>query len=189
MSHDPKFILISAPSGSGKSSVISKLMERGIPLMFSCSATTRKPRSGEIHGQDYYFISEENFRLKIAQDEMLEYEEVYPGRFYGTPTSEVSRIGEQGKHVLFELDAVGGSKLKQQFADKTLAIFIEPPSIDELRRRLEYRSSETPEEIDTRVAKAEEELAYRQKFDLVVKNDQLDLCVETVYSAIVDFLA
>lgn len=188
MSHSPKFVLISAPSGSGKSSVIGKLMDRGVPLMFSCSATTRKPRQGETHGKDYYFISEEDFRQKIVANQMLEYEEVYPGRFYGTPASEIDRIGAHGKHILFELDAVGGSKLKKRFADQTLAIFIQPPSVDELRRRLEARSSETPEEIDTRVAKATEELQYKTQFDLVVVNDNLDQCVSQVYDAITAFL-
>ena len=169
-----KLVILSAPSGSGKSTIIQHLLQEGLPLEFSVSATSRSPRGNEQNGVEYYFLSPEEFREKINQDLFLEYEEVYPDRFYGTLKSEVDEKLEQGKNILFDVDVAGGLNLKKQYGDKALLLFIQPPSIDELRRRLEKRGTDTPEVIQDRISKAAFELSLALHYDTVIVNDDLD---------------
>jgi guanylate kinase len=168
-----KLIIFSAPSGSGKSTIIQGLQQAGLPLEFSVSATSRPARGTERDGVEYYFLSPEAFRKKIDQDLFLEYEEVYPERFYGTLKSEVETKLEQGKHVLFDVDVAGGLNIKKRYGDKALLIFIQPPSVEELQRRLEKRGTDTPEVIKSRIAKADFELSLAPQYDVVIVNDDL----------------
>ncbi len=174
MSQRGKLIIFSAPSGSGKSTLISYLMQQGMPLSFSVSATSRPPRGAEQHGKEYYFLTADEFRSRIAAGDFLEYEEVYPGRFYGTLKSEVERLRNAGLHVIFDVDVVGGVNIKRFYGEEALSIFIQPPSVEELRNRLIGRATDEPEVIDTRVAKAEQELTYAPQFDKIVVNDVLE---------------
>lgn len=187
----PKLVLITAPSGTGKSTVISRLTEEHpeLGLEFSISATSRPPRGSEVHGREYYFFSPEEFRSHIAKGEFLEYEEVYPDRFYGTLRSEVERITLNGKSVIFDLDYIGALNIKKLYTVEALAIFIMPPSLGELRRRLELRGTDSPKIISERLAKAETEMSRISDFDLVVTNDDLEQCLRSVYVAIRDFLS
>lgn len=169
-----KLIIFSAPSGSGKTTIVKHLLDKNLALEFSISATSRPPRGNEVHGKDYYFLSAEDFRSKIAAGEFLEWEEVYPDRYYGTLKSEVERITSMGHHVLFDVDVVGGCNIKEQYGDEALSIFVQPPSVDELRRRLEKRSTDAPEVIATRVEKAEHELTFAPRFDVILINDVLE---------------
>lgn len=169
-----KLIIFSAPSGSGKTTIVHHLLQHNPNLAFSISCATREKREHEINGKDYYFISSEDFKKKIKQNEFVEYEEVYEGNYYGTLQSEIERIWQEGKHVIFDIDVVGGLNIKKQFKDKALAIFVQPPSVEELQRRLEGRSTETPEKIAMRVAKAERELAFAKDFDVILINDDLE---------------
>ncbi len=167
--------MVAAPSGCGKSTIINALLEGGdLNLGFAVSATTRPPREGEEHGVNYYFMTEEAFRDAIAEDEFIEYEEVYPGRFYGTLRSEIDRITGQGHNIILDLDVNGALGVKRIYGDEALTIFIEPPSIAELRRRLEFRGTETEEVIDVRVDRAQYEISRAGEFDRRVVNDQLD---------------
>ncbi|MFP4060500.1 MAG: guanylate kinase [Bacteroidota bacterium] len=168
-----KLIILSAPSGSGKTTILKYLLQKDLNLEFSVSATSRKKRTGEIHGKDYYFLSPDQFRKKIDNDEFLEYEEVYAGLFYGTLKSEVERIREKGKHVIFDVDVIGGINIKKQYGNEALAIFVKPPSLEELERRLRKRSTETEEIIRIRLDKAGEELTYANQFDTIVVNNDL----------------
>jgi guanylate kinase len=168
-----KLIIFSAPSGSGKSSIIQYLLQQGLLLQFSISATSRAPRGKEQNGIDYYFFTPEEFRSHIEKDDFLEYEEVYQDKFYGTLKSEVERITKAGKHVIFDVDVVGGSNIKKYYGDRSLSIFIQPPSIDELRRRLEKRGTDAPEIIENRLEKAVYELSFAPKFDVIIVNDNL----------------
>jgi guanylate kinase len=168
-----KLVIFSAPSGSGKTTIVSHLLKEGLPLAFSISATSRPPRGTEKHGKEYYFLSPESFREHIAQNAFVEWEEVYQDRYYGTLKSEVTRLWAAHKHVLFDVDVVGGLNLKKQYADRALAIFVKAPSIAELEERLRKRSTETEEELQLRLRKAGEEYAYADKFDVVLVNDDL----------------
>ena len=184
-----KLIIISAPSGCGKSTIIGKIIDNpDLNLAFSISATTRAPREGEVDGVNYYFISEDEFRAAIANDELVEYEEVYPGRFYGTLKKEIERIREAGKNVILDIDVKGGINVKHIYGDDALSIFIMPPSVEILRQRLESRGTETPEAIAERVGKAEYEISFAQEFDCSIINDNLSLAVEQTQQTIKDFV-
>lgn len=169
-----KLVIFSAPSGGGKTTIVKHILSLGLNFGFSISATTRKPRGGEKNGKDYYFLSPEEFKHKIDRDEFLEWEEVYPGCFYGTLKSEVDRICKGGQNVLFDVDVVGGSNIKKFFQDKALAVFIQPPSINELKKRLINRSMDSMEVIGERIGKAKHELSYAHFFDLIIVNDRLE---------------
>ncbi len=185
-----KIIIISAPSGCGKSTIINALMSSGeIDMQFSVSATNRPPRPGETHGVNYYFISDREFRERIAADAFVEYEEVYKGRFYGTLRSEVDRITESGHNVILDIDVKGGCNVKKQFGDKALSVFIKPPSVQALRQRLENRATDSPEVINERVSKADFELTFAPLYDVVIVNDDLQCAVAQTADAIKQFLS
>ena len=169
-----KLIIFSAPSGSGKSTIINYLLTQNLRLRFSISATSRAPRGTEKNGVEYYFLSPEEFHARIAAGDFLEYEEVYKDKFYGTLKSEVERILAEGDNVIFDVDVVGGCNIKKYYGDRALSMFIQPPSIEELRRRLEGRATDAPEVIESRIAKAAYELSFAPQFDVVVVNDDLD---------------
>jgi len=183
-----KVIIFSAPSGSGKTTIVHEVMKRVEGLGFSVSATSRAPRPGEVNGRDYYFISPEEFREKVERGEFIEWEEVYPGTYYGTLRSEIERLWREGKNVVFDVDVVGGSNLKRIFGEKALAIFIQAPSIEVLKQRLEQRGTETPESIAKRLAKAGFELGYAKLFDRIIINDQLEAAIEQTVEAVKSFL-
>lgn len=185
-----KLIIFSAPSGSGKSTIINKLMsEYGLRGRFSISATSRKPRGSEQDGVEYYFLSEEDFRRRISEGDFLEYEEVYPGCFYGTLRSEVDRTLAQGENVILDIDVQGGLNVKKIYGDRALTLFIQPPSIERLRERLELRGTDAPEVIERRLAKAETELSFAPKYDAVVVNDDLEEACRDAARVIEDFLS
>lgn len=187
---DGKIIIVSAPSGSGKSTIIRSLMERGrVEMEFSVSATNRAPRGAEVDGQDYHFLTTEAFREAIARNEFVEYEEVYPGRYYGTLRSEIEARCSAGRNVILDIDVKGGVNVKRIFGDRAISIFIMPPSIEELRRRLEGRATDSPEAIAERIGKAEYELTFAGDFDHVVVNDNLSDAVEKAESLISTFVA
>ncbi|MGN0282583.1 MAG: guanylate kinase [Prevotella sp.] len=171
-----KLIIFSAPSGTGKSTIISWLMaeHKELLLTFSISCTSRQPRGTEQNGVEYFFLSPEEFRQKINNDEFLEYEEVYTDRFYGTLKSQVDKQTSAGQNVVFDVDVKGGCNIKRHYGNKALSIFIQPPSVEELRRRLESRATDAPEVIDQRIARAEYELGFADQFDCIVVNDDLD---------------
>lgn len=190
MNKKGKIIVVAAPSGCGKSTIINALLETGdMNLGFAVSATTRPPREGEAEGVNYYFMSEEAFREAIAEDEFVEYEEVYPGRFYGTLRSEIERITNAGHNIILDLDVNGALGVKRIYGDEALTIFIEPPSIDELRRRLVFRGTETPEVIDVRVDRAQYEMSRAGEFDRRVVNDRLDAAINETRNLIGGFIA
>lgn len=172
-----KIIIFSAPSGSGKSTLIGHLLKRFPQLEFSISATSRAPRGSEVNGKEYYFLTNEEFKNKVAAGEFVEWEEVYVGTCYGTLRSELKRIWDKGHVIVFDVDVKGGVNLKKIFGDDALSIFIMPPSVEELRRRLEKRGTDTPETIAKRVAKAEEEITYAPLFDKIVVNDSLETAI------------
>ncbi len=183
-----KLIIFSAPSGSGKSTIIQSLLDKDLNLSFSISATSRAPRGSEQNGVEYYFISPEEFKSRIANDEFLEYEEVYAGKFYGTLKSEVERILNSGKNVIFDVDVVGGLNIKKYYGDQALALFIQPPSIKELEKRLKNRATDTPEVIASRIAKAEYELSFAPRFDKIIVNDVLEKAQAEAYHLIRQFI-
>ena len=183
-----KLIIFSAPSGSGKSTIINYLMTQGLNLAFSISATSRPPRGTEQHGVEYYFLSAEEFKQRIANDEFLEYEEVYADRFYGTLKAPIEKQLAEGFNVVFDVDVVGGCNIKKYYGDRALSVFIQPPSIDELRKRLVGRATDTPEVIESRIAKAEFELSFAEKFDVVVINDDLEKAKADALETIQKFL-
>lgn len=183
-----KLIIFSAPSGSGKSTIINFLLSQNLNLNFSISATSRAPRGEEKHGIEYYFLSPQEFKVKISNDEFLEYEEVYTDKFYGTLKSEVERILNNGGNVIFDVDVVGGCNIKKYYGDRALSIFVEPPSIEELRHRLEKRGTDAPEVIKSRVAKAKEEMVYASQFDLIIENDDLESAKKMALQTISYFL-
>jgi guanylate kinase len=186
---DSKLIIFSAPSGSGKSTIINYLLTQNLGLEFSISATSRPPRGQEQNGVEYYFLTPDEFRAKIANGEFLEYEEVYQDRFYGTLKSEVDRIAAKGHVAVFDVDVVGGVNIKKFYGERALSIFIQPPSIEVLRQRLEGRNTDTPAQIDERLAKAELELAYAPNFDVIVVNDNIKLSKPETLKIIQDFLS
>ena len=183
-----KLIIFSAPSGSGKSTIINYLLKQGLNLQFSISATSRPPRGTEQDGVEYFFLSPEEFKKRIANDEFVEYEEVYPDRFYGTLKSQVEKQLTEGQNIIFDVDVVGGCNIKRFYGDRALSVFIQPPSIEELRKRLEGRGTDSPETINSRIAKAEFELSYAPKFDLIVVNDELEKAEAQALEAIRKFL-
>jgi guanylate kinase len=185
-----KLLVFSAPSGSGKTTIVRHLLEKkDLNLEFSISCTTREPRGEEIHGTDYYFISWEKFKNHIKAEEFVEWEEVYTNNFYGTLSAEVERIWALGKHVIFDIDVVGGLRIKSKFPDETLAVFVKPPSVDELKRRLKLRSTESEDKINMRIAKASVELATAPQFDMIIKNYDLDTAKEEAYQLVKEFVA
>jgi guanylate kinase len=183
-----KLVIFSAPSGAGKTTIVKHLLSRNFNFGFSISATTRKPRGQEQNGNDYYFLSVEEFREKINHEEFLEWEEVYPGCFYGTLKSEVDRICKNGQNILFDVDVVGGSNIKKYYGEKALAVFIQPPSIKELENRLLARSTDCIEVIKERIAKAEHELTYVHLFDIIIINDRLDVALQEAEEKVGEFL-
>lgn len=183
-----KVIIFSAPSGSGKTTLVKHCLEVFSSLEFSISATTREPRGNEINGKDYYFLSPDEFRQKISEDSFVEYEEVYTDKFYGTLKSEVERIWNNQKVVIFDVDVIGGINLKKIFGKQAMSIFIAPPSIEELERRLILRNTDSIETIKTRVSKAQEELTYQNKFDQILVNDNLDKAKQEIEQIIQHFI-
>lgn len=186
-----KLIIFSAPSGTGKSTIINWLMKEHeeLHLAFSISCTSRAPRGAEQNGVEYFFISPEEFRMRIEDDEFLEYEEVYTDRYYGTLKSQVERQLEAGQNVVFDVDVKGGVNIKKHYGDEAMSIFIQPPSIDELRRRLEHRATDAPEVIDQRIARAEFELTFADKFDKIVINDKLEQAKADALKLVQDFIS
>jgi len=183
-----KIIIITAPSGAGKTSITHYLLDKYPNLSFSISAATRKPRGKEQDGVDYYFISEAEFRNKIDENAFVEWEIVYEGKYYGTLKAELERIWNQGKTPVLDIDVKGAIHVQQQFAGDCLSIFIEPPSIDELKKRLSGRGSETPESLATRINKASYEISFKDHFNLTIVNDELSKACEEAEKAILQFL-
>jgi guanylate kinase len=183
-----KVIIFSAPSGSGKSTIVTAILSRFDNLEFSISATSRPPREGERDGREYYFLSGDEFACRVERGDFTEWEEVYSGTCYGTLRSEIERIWAAGRVILFDLDVKGGLRLKQLFGDSALSIFVMPPSIDELERRLLYRGTESAETIRKRIGRAELELSYAPQFDRIIVNDDLEQAVDETEKAIEEFL-
>jgi guanylate kinase len=185
-----KLIVFSAPSGSGKTTIVRHLLEQtDLPLAFSISATTRAPRGTEKEGEDYYFLSPEAFRSKIEKGEFLEYEEVYPGLFYGTLASEVKRLWNENKAVLFDIDVMGGISIKKSFPAETLTVFVQPPSIKILEERLRSRNTDTEETLQIRLSKAQKELDQAKAFDEIVINDNLSTALSQTEELVRSFLS
>lgn len=183
-----KVIIFSAPSGSGKSTIINYLMQQNLNLHFSISATSRPPRGQEQHGVEYFFLTPDEFRKHIENGDFLEYEEVYKDRYYGTLSSQVDSQLERGENVVCDVDVLGGINIKRHYGDRALSLFIQPPSIEELRRRLEGRATDAPEVINDRIARAEFELSHASQFDAVVINDNLDVALKEALDIVKDFL-
>jgi guanylate kinase len=184
-----KLIVFSAPSGSGKTTIVRHLLGlEDLNLEFSISATSRQPRGQEIHGTDYYFISLDQFKKHIKSEDFLEWEEVYRDNFYGTLKSEIERIWSHGKNVIFDIDVAGGLRIKRKYPEETLAVFVKPPSIDELKIRLKKRSTESDDKINMRIAKASVEMATAPQFDKIIKNYDLDAAKQEAYELVKDFI-
>ncbi len=183
-----KILIFSAPSGSGKTTIVRALMSKLSNLEFSISACSRAPRGKEKNGIDYYFLSQEDFKAKIVSDDFLEWQEVYPDSFYGTLESEVEKIRSKGANVVFDVDVVGGLNIKKHYGEKALSIFVMPPSIDVLRERLMLRSTDSSEAIEKRITKAEAEITYANKFDIIVINDNIDTAIEEAMKVVTSFL-
>lgn len=189
MMKDGKMIVVSAPSGSGKTSIVKELIKSGLGLVFSVSACSRSPRAGETDAVDYFFLSQKEFKEKISNKEFVEWEEVYPGNYYGTLHSEIRRIWNQGKHVIFDVDVKGGLNIKAQYPDNCLAIFISTPSPEELENRLRKRSTENEDALRKRLDKAAYEMSFADQFDKIVVNDKLDIAIEEAKKLVKSFLA
>lgn len=189
MAKEGKLVIISAPSGAGKTTIVRSLLGSGLNLEFSISATTRKKREGEKNGREYYFLTPEDFREKISRDEFVEWEEVYADHMYGTLKCELERIWSKGSNVLFDVDAKGGINLKRIFGEMALSIFIMPPSVEELKTRLEKRGTDTHEKIAMRVEKAKSEMAFSDQFDRIIINDNLHQAISEVQKQIETFLS
>ncbi len=184
-----KLIVFSAPSGSGKTTLVRHLLQQEeLNLEFSISATSREKRGNETDGKDYYFLDAQAFKNRIKNDEFLEWEEVYRDNFYGTLKTEVNRIWAKGKNVIFDIDVSGGLRIKRKFPDQTIAIFVKPPSIDELKIRLKKRQTESNDKINMRIAKASAELATAPLFDVIVINDDLEKALAESYQLVSDFV-
>ncbi|MBJ2174257.1 guanylate kinase [Aureibaculum sp. A20] len=184
-----KLIVFSAPSGSGKTTIVRHLLGlKDLNLEFSISATSREPRGEEINGSDYYFISTKDFKNHIKNDDFLEWEEVYRDNFYGTLKSEVERIWALGKHVIFDIDVAGGLRIKKKFPEETLAVFVKPPSVDELKIRLKKRKTESEDRINMRIAKASVELATAPQFDQIIKNYDLAVALKEAEELVANFV-
>jgi guanylate kinase len=185
-----KLLVFSAPSGSGKTTIVRHLLaQEDLNLEFSISCATREPRGEEVDGKDYYFITWEEFKKHIKAEEFVEWEEVYTNNYYGTLKSEVERIWAKGKNVIFDIDVSGGLRIKHKFPHETLAVFVKPPSVDELKRRLKERSTESDEKINMRIAKAHVELATAPQFDKIIKNYDLDVAKEDAYQLVKNFIS
>ena len=184
-----KLLVFSAPSGSGKTTIVRHLLSlEYLNLEFSISATSREKRGKEEDGKDYYFLSQRAFKDKIKNDEFLEWEEVYRDCFYGTLKTEVKRIWTKGKNVIFDIDVVGGLRIKKKFPEETLAVFIKPPSVDELKKRLKQRKTESDDKINMRIAKASVELATAPQFDVIIKNHDLQTALKEAEQLVADFV-
>ena len=184
-----KLIIFSAPSGSGKTTIVRHLLDKPeLNLAFSVSATSRPRRVKEKHGEHYYFMSISEFKNHIRNDDFLEWEEVYRDNFYGTLKTEIERLWAEGKNVIFDIDVAGGLRIKRKFPDVTLAVFVKPPSVDELKIRLKKRSTESDDKINMRIAKASVELATAPQFDKIIKNYDLDTALQEAYELVTDFI-
>ena len=189
MSKGGKLIIFSAPSGSGKTTIVRYLLEQPeLNLAFSVSATSRPRRGKEKHGEHYYFMSSSEFKQHIKNGDFVEWEEVYRDSFYGTLKSEVERLWAEGKHVIFDIDVAGGLRIKKKFPEKTLAVFVKPPSVDELKIRLKKRSTESDDKINMRIAKASVELATAPQFDKIIKNYDLEAALKESHQLVADFI-
>ena len=183
-----KLIVISAPSGAGKTSIVHYLLKNMPELSFSVSACSREKRDNETHGKDYYFLAVEDFQNKIKEDAFLEWEEVYENQYYGTLKSEIERIWSEGKTVIFDVDVIGGLNIKKQYPKECLSLFIMPPSVDVLRQRLSGRGSESEAKLEMRLAKAEQEISKNQEFDKVILNDDFGIACEETMQVITNFI-
>lgn len=183
-----KCVIFSAPSGAGKTTIVHRLLAMDIGLKFSVSACSRDPRPNETNGKDYHFLGVEGFKQKIRENAFVEWEEVYSNNFYGTLKSEIDRIWAEEKAVIFDVDVVGGLNLKKQFQEQALAIFVQPPSYDELEKRLRLRSTETEDKISQRMQKAQKELSFAREFDHVIVNDDLEKAIEQARDLVLNFL-
>lgn len=183
-----KLIILSAPSGAGKTTIVRALMTAGLNLSFSVSATTRLPRGNEQHGREYYFLSSDEFATLIEKDMLVEFEEVYGGCFYGTLKSEVDRILRSGQHAVFDIDVMGGLHIKQQYGDQALALFIMPPGMEELKERLKGRGTDPDEVVKKRLEKAAWEISFASRFDITIVNDDLDRAITEVTIAVQKFI-
>ena len=184
-----KLIVFSAPSGSGKTTIVKHLLQQNdLHLDFSISATSRYMRGDEVNGKDYYFISAEDFQQKIKENAFVEYEEVYKDNYYGTLKTELERIWALGKHVIFDIDVVGGLNIKSQYPEQTLAVFVNPPSVEELERRLRFRQTESDEKIAMRLEKAEREISRAPEFDVILENHDLETAKQEAYNLVANFV-
>ncbi len=179
---------MTAPSGAGKTTIVRHLLKTFDELAFSISATTRPPRKGEVDGKDYYFLSEKKFKKKIEKGKFVEWEEVYPGKYYGTLKKEVKRIWKKGQHIVFDIEVKGATNIKNYFGEKALAVFIKPPSMEELMRRLENRDTESITTIKVRMARAKLEMTYEHNFDKVLVNDELEVALKEAEEMIAEFI-
>ncbi|MDR1119672.1 MAG: guanylate kinase [Dysgonamonadaceae bacterium] len=189
MENESKLVVFSAPSGSGKSTIVNELLKQELPLAFSVSATSRPPRQTEEDGVAYYFLTPEQFREKIARGDFLEYEEVYKDRYYGTLKSEVEQILQQGNSVIFDVDVVGACNIKKHYGNRALTVFIQPPSIDVLKQRLEKRGTDAPDVIRERLDKAARELDFAPAFDKIIINDDLETACAEAFNLVRSFLS
>lgn len=183
-----KCIIVSAPSGAGKTTIVRSLLAQGLRLTFSVSATNREKRSFEVDGKDYFFISMEEFKNQIDQEAFIEWEEVYPGMFYGTLKSEIERIWAQGNIAIFDVDVIGGLHLKKVFGEQALAIFVSPPSVEELEARLRKRDTESTDTLKKRIDKAAHEMTFADQFDVIIVNDTLEHACDEAYNVVKNFI-
>ncbi len=183
-----KLIIFSAPSGAGKTSIVKHLLDKNLNLRFSVSATSRAPRHNEVHGKDYYFMSNDEFQQKVKNNEFLEWEEVYNGTCYGTLKSEVEHLLGTGKNVIFDVDVIGGLNIKKHYEEDAFAVFVMPPSVEELKNRLRNRATDSEEKIQTRIEKAEYELSFAKEFDKILINDNFGKACEEAENLVRNFL-